>query len=400
MNAPFTDDQDIGFDRASSQANNAAIDSPGRALHDARRARKLETVRIANELRLSPETIDSLERDDFEHLPSAVFVAGYIRTYARLLELDPEPLIARFRELHPGAEAPPRVALRASRPTPKPGSSDKRISLTPILLTLVLLVAIAAASYLWFSGNGWFSGNEWISNDTEDPASAKTAPDTAPFSASVDPAPYEPDTTNLGEAEFENAGRAAPASPSNEPKGEDSVSVITDTSPSDSLMPATDQADPTSRPAQLPRPETREQTAADMNTGVELLPPVTQEQSGPADSGAAGEVSETEPQADATSINTQVTGEVVATFSGPCWVDIRDAEGQVLLFGEMAAGDRRVLDGDPPYSLVLGNAAATELTVGGKPFDLRTIAKGNVARFTLDPAEFDPAEGEPSTNGD
>ena len=29
-----------------------------------------------------------------------------------------------------------------------------------------------------------------------------------------------------------------------------------------------------------------------------------------------------------------------------------------------------------------------ELTVGGKPFDVRAIAKGNVARFNLDPAEL------------
>jgi hypothetical protein len=44
----------------------------------------------------------------------------------------------------------------------------------------------------------------------------------------------------------------------------------------------------------------------------------------------------------------------------------------------------------------VGNASATELTVGGRPFDLRAIAKGNVARFTLDPAEIDPTEFEPA----
>jgi cytoskeleton protein RodZ len=247
MNAPIADDNDIEFevDRASPHASAAVIDSPGRALHDARRARKLEIVRIANELRLPPATIDALERDDFEHLPSPVFVSGYIRTYARLLELDPEPLIARFRELHPEAEALPRVAPRASRSsrtTQQPGSGT-----APILLTLVLLVAIAAGSYLWFSDH------EWFSNGTEDQASAETAPQAPPFSAEVDPELYAPNTANPGEAEFESAGNAGIASPSDEPRADDAVSATADTSPSGSLTTATDQADLTPRStAQLP----------------------------------------------------------------------------------------------------------------------------------------------------
>ena len=74
------------------------------------------------------------------------------------------------------------------------------------------------------------------------------------------------------------------------------------------------------------------------------------------------------------------------SFSGPCWVDIRDSGGGFKLFGEMGKGDRRVLGGTPPYSLILGNTAAVSITVGGEPYDLDGIARGNVARFTLDPA--------------
>ncbi len=80
--------------------------------------------------------------------------------------------------------------------------------------------------------------------------------------------------------------------------------------------------------------------------------------------------------------------EVVVSFDGPCWVDVRDAAGEVQLFGEMADGDRHVLGGEPPYSLVIGNASAVTMTVGGAPFDVRAIAKGNVARFELDPADI------------
>ena len=80
-------------------------------------------------------------------------------------------------------------------------------------------------------------------------------------------------------------------------------------------------------------------------------------------------------------------------FTGPCWVDIRDAKGTVLLFGEMARGDQETLAGEPPYSLVIGNAAAVEMTIGGTPYDVRAVARGNVARFEIDPRELDPSTG-------
>ncbi len=52
----------------------------------------------------------------------------------------------------------------------------------------------------------------------------------------------------------------------------------------------------------------------------------------------------------------------------------------------MAKGDQRVLQGDPPFSFVIGNVTATSMTVGGEPFDLVAHSRGNVARLKLDPA--------------
>jgi cytoskeleton protein RodZ len=85
--------------------------------------------------------------------------------------------------------------------------------------------------------------------------------------------------------------------------------------------------------------------------------------------------------------------EVVVAFTGPCWVDIRDATGDFKLFGEMGDGDRHELGGEPPYSLIIGNASAVQMEIGGAPFDVAAIARGNVARFTLDAATIAEAAG-------
>ena len=79
------------------------------------------------------------------------------------------------------------------------------------------------------------------------------------------------------------------------------------------------------------------------------------------------------------------TQQIVLTFTGPCWVDVRDSERKFKLFGEMPKGTRKVLGGKPPYKMVIGNAKMVDITVNGRPFDLIRFAKGNVARFTLDP---------------
>jgi cytoskeleton protein RodZ len=76
---------------------------------------------------------------------------------------------------------------------------------------------------------------------------------------------------------------------------------------------------------------------------------------------------------------------IVVRFSQDCWVDIRDATRTFKLFGTMKAGSEHELGGEPPYKVVIGNAQAAAIRVGGEPFDLAPYTESNVARFTLKP---------------
>jgi cytoskeleton protein RodZ len=77
---------------------------------------------------------------------------------------------------------------------------------------------------------------------------------------------------------------------------------------------------------------------------------------------------------------------IVLQFDGPCWVDVRDAKRKFKLFGEMPKGTRKLLGGTPPYDVVLGNASVVKVSVNGVSYDVMRHARGNVARFKLDPA--------------
>lgn len=67
---------------------------PGRALAEARARRNQTVVEIAQQLKLSASQVEALEADDYGKLPGPVFVRGFVRNYARLMELDSEALIA------------------------------------------------------------------------------------------------------------------------------------------------------------------------------------------------------------------------------------------------------------------------------------------------------------------
>jgi len=79
----------------------------GRRLRRAREGQGLSVQDIAAELHLSKHQIQALEEDDWERLPGRTYARGYLRAYARLMDLDPQELLA-------GAGTPDKEAGEAS----------------------------------------------------------------------------------------------------------------------------------------------------------------------------------------------------------------------------------------------------------------------------------------------
>jgi len=65
------------------------------------------------------------------------------------------------------------------------------------------------------------------------------------------------------------------------------------------------------------------------------------------------------------------------------WVEVRDAQGRVLLSRTLQPGEAVALDGEPPFRLTIGNAAATELRFRGQPVALEAHTRDAVARLEL-----------------
>ncbi|MEQ1590842.1 MAG: RodZ domain-containing protein [Thiobacillaceae bacterium] len=71
-------------------------------------------------------------------------------------------------------------------------------------------------------------------------------------------------------------------------------------------------------------------------------------------------------------------------FAADAWVEIRDATGRMVHRQMNPAGSSADVNGQPPFNLVIGNAAQVRMTYNGRPLDLAPFIEIKVARFSLE----------------
>ena len=101
---------------------------------------------------------------------------------------------------------------------------------------------------------------------------------------------------------------------------------------------------------------------------------------------AAASAPETEAPAPlaAASASDGASGLITFTTKGDSWVTVRDARGVVLINRGLSAGESVGVSGDVPLSVTVGRVDMTSVTVRGKPLDLKSISRTNVARFKVE----------------
>lgn len=77
-------------------------------------------------------------------------------------------------------------------------------------------------------------------------------------------------------------------------------------------------------------------------------------------------------------------GLVHLEFGEESWVEIKDASGRTLHRQLNPAGSSADIQGQPPFDVLIGNAAQTRMTYNGRPIDLKPFTAVTVARFTLE----------------
>ncbi len=138
---------DVSGNTTTSVPDSIAAQPPsvGVALREARTRLGLGVSDVASRIKLAQRQIEALEADDFAHLPEMTFVRGFVRSYARLLQLDPAPLLAALPgALAPLAPSPPDTLAEIPYP-------DAHVERRPNIIWLAAALAVAAvlALFAW-----------------------------------------------------------------------------------------------------------------------------------------------------------------------------------------------------------------------------------------------------------
>lgn len=120
----------------------------GQVLREAREARGLSVFEVAQSLKFGVRQIEALEADNYGVLPpGTTFLRGFVRGYAKLLKLDPVPLLelldGRAPSALPEVRAPQNMGVAAT-----PVVAGRRSS-SPLLIGAAVIAIVAAGLAAW-----------------------------------------------------------------------------------------------------------------------------------------------------------------------------------------------------------------------------------------------------------
>jgi cytoskeleton protein RodZ len=134
------------------EANEGAGDGPatvGARLREAREARGQTLDDVARQTRVPVRHLVQIEEGRLEGLPAAPYSAGFVKAYARAVDLDPAELSQQFRaEFAEATQASPRIAYEPYEPA-DPNRLPPRLL---AIIALVIAVLLVAGYGIWRSG--------------------------------------------------------------------------------------------------------------------------------------------------------------------------------------------------------------------------------------------------------
>jgi cytoskeleton protein RodZ len=302
---------------------NDPLIGPGKLLQVAREEKKLRPEDVAYEIRLTPSQVLALEEDDYSSMPEETYVRGYLRNYARLVDVPENDILLHFARLTRSSDKNTQpIKISNDSDIKKRGNGVRWLSLAAIIALILLSALWVLVPYDKLN----------LTDETTDVPVVKEKVVT------TEEIPVGASTLNLDQqlksaAEEEKSTQSTiPSAPPTEPEAADAVSPPITQDEEQEVLVSTEQV--TQAQSDIPAPEQTVDAA-----------PITQPDS-----------------------NQAATGDAVLqiNYSKDSWTDIRDASGKKLLYRTVKKGENITLTGELPMSLFFGFAQGVTVTFNGK----------------------------------
>lgn len=343
------------------------LDSPGVLLSNARQSKQLSKADVAQKLCLKVNIIDALEKDEVLSTVSLTFTKGYIRSYAKLLGLDVESVIALFNELHASDNMPiPKKMQSFSRKVARENHDSRWMMVTYSLIAVVFILII-----IWWVQN---QSSDFFSTTSNLPSIENVSQTPAQTIETVEPeipvATESFPTESLPTESLPTESSPTESLPT-ELTADETVttqSILNDTSSSDSLSNEMDSNTLDAIPDFIPS-----SSSANIEQVLDVLENETPD--------VESELRLFEGD-DVASDPADIV-ELLFSFEKDCWVKVTDATGNDIAYGIKEAGRIMPVSGQPPFSVILGAPKAVKVQYAGKSVDLSFLSPDRTGRFVL-----------------
>jgi len=393
--------------------------SGGEMLRTARQARELTIDQVASALRLPPRQIKALEEEDFNVLPEPTYVCGYIRAYAKFLQLASNDVVDAYPNLETlRADRVPVVESRITSADLPSGRPDVPVSL------VVLLVMLVAVSTWYFSGN---TDQLVVAVSPESPAEPEPVsvtptaaletpqvitrlPETAPPLEVIPQAEQALDTASLAEPTDEVIEIVESPIPNDAVIGISEAAVITADSattedkpvsklPADPVVATQDSRKTEDvKPVKPPVPEIPEQV---VKSAPVPAPVIRKPAAAAAPAAPAGKIRRVpppvvQPQDITDTIKSEMTAiedqsavakdlipasRLIVSYTEDSWTDISDARGYKLIYKLGRGGSKITVSGVAPFRVFLGYAPGVSIILNGESVDMSPYQ--NMTKVTI-----------------
>ncbi|MFJ7007226.1 RodZ domain-containing protein [Pseudomonas putida] len=322
--------------------------NPGELLRLAREKRDWSQAEVARKLNLTVSSLNHVETGAFDKLPGHTFARGYIRAYAKLMDLDQATLVDAF-DRYTGTHA-------KGSDVHSLGRIEEPVRLSHNILrgvSLLLLVAVVGGGFVWWQDQGSLRGKDL----------AKMA---------------------LEHVEVESADGTTQIHPLDEPEDQavtagqqpESAPLALEHGTAEQPAAAAEQApaNPAPTAAAAPAQPVPVQPAASVAPAPAA--PATPAPAAPVAPAAA--VAAAEPAAVPAG-----SAKVAIQFTADCWTQVSDGNGKVLFSAVKRKGDNLELTGKPPFAVRLGFARGAQVSYNGQAVDVAPFTSGETARLKL-----------------
>lgn len=365
------------------EVDNAPLPLPGERLRKAREAKGLSVEDVVAQIRLERKLLEAIESDDYTRLPAPGYVRGYIRTYARFLDLDPGPLVDAFNR---EADEGPTLQPYASTPAHQAHSGDSLVKAVTWAIGIGLIILVVVwwrSQYLHKPAPETLAGGNAATSQTVPAPPEKAQPQgglsyTYPIVKHPDELPPPGNATAAGPAAAAGAMPAPAASSAAKPAA----------APLASPPAAATGAAPAGEEAHLGAPASVASPAGSAaESSAAPQPAAAAQQAGAESTSSASSATETAAgttgEAGARAPAGAGEHRLVLKLNKESWIEITDSSGKRLYYNLGRAGQTIDVSGEPPLHVLIGYLPGVDISYNGKPLDVSNRARHGVARFQI-----------------